>query len=170
LSDAGCDIVMQVDGDEVFSPEEIARILDFVEKRPQIPWFRISYRNLVFTRSQCLADPFTPPRIHRLRPAGHKYEARSFWDDNNVAYHGTITRDIKRDLDFPSVTIPQSVAAPLHFTWLNNERSRLKILYQNRRWGHSSFVWDESKGGLSFNEDYYQKRGLPLPEVRRISE
>lgn len=167
LISAGCDTIIQVDGDEIFAESDIVKIFDFVEKRPLIDWFRISYKNLVFTRNQYLAEPFAPPRIHRVRIGG--YRAASFWDDNNIAYHGTITRDIRRDTDFASVTIPWSVAAPLHYTWLNNDRSRRKIEYQTKGRGwECSFAWDTAKGGLTFNEPYFHKRNLPIPEVLRL--
>lgn len=162
LVEQGCDILVQWDSDEVATVEQLAAILRFAEGQPFTSWFRLSLVNLVFDEHTRLVDPFTPPRIHRVRAGS--YRACGFYDDNNVLYCGTITRDFKHDVQLPSMTIPESVAAPLHYTWLNDERSKKKLEYQRRRWGHSAFRWDD-KLGLQFNEAYYRAHGLSIPEV-----
>ncbi len=156
LEEKGAEVVWQWDSDEVTDAAEIERTLRFVETRPQIAWFRGSLRNYVFDRQTYLTESFTPPRIHRMRVGG--YRAGGFWDDNNVSYYGTVTRDILRDVNFPNVTIPKAVAWVRHFSWLNDERSRAKVLYQESRGWKCSFKWDETKG-LVWNE------ALPIPET-----
>ena len=156
LKDQGCDITVQWDADEIADEQEINRMLAFVKANEFVDCFRFSYRNLVFTRGQWLAEPFTPMRVHRIKVRG--YEAERFYDDNNVAYHGTITRDILMDTQLSCLTIPPTVFNPLHYTWLNDERSRKKVAYQMKRWGHCSFAWDDHKG-LIFNPE------LPPPRI-----
>ncbi len=162
----GCDTLWQVDADEVYTHEDITRILAFVAPNSLIPWFRLSLRNAVFDERTFLTEPFTPPRVHSVRVRG--YEASGFWDDNNVLYRGVLTRDMKPDVDFASMTVPSTIAWPKHYSWLSNARSKAKIGYQlqGRGWPECSFRWDETKG-LQFNEAYYTKRGLSLPEVVR---
>ncbi len=162
LMTQGVDVVWQVDADEVYTSEEIARIAAFVEANPFVTWFRLSLRNAVFTPTTYLVEPFTPSRIHRVRAGG--YSLHSFCDDNDLLYGGTITRDLKRQDQFPLMTVPRSVAFVRHLSWLNDERSRKKVAYQTARGWECSFRWDEATG-LQFNEAYYAKRGLPLPEV-----
>lgn len=162
------DITIIVDGDEFFLKEDILGAAAYVESQPLTTWFRLPYRNLVFTRNQYLAEPFTPPRIHRVRAGS--YRTHSFWADNNVLYGGAITRDLKQDLHFASATIPTHMAYPLHETWLNNARSKSKVKYQLDRWGTCSFRWDESKGGLTWNESYFAARGEAIPEVLRLTD
>ena len=168
VGEHGVDALWQVDADEDFLKEDILGAAAYVESQPLTTWFRLPYRNLVFTRNQYLAEPFTPPRIHRVRAGG--YRAHSFWADNNVLYGGTITRDLKQDLHFASATIPTHMAYPLHETWLNNGRSKAKCAYQLARWGTCSFRWDESKGGLTWNESYFAARGEAIPEVLRLTD
>ncbi len=160
----GATLSWQLDLDEVYSPDDITNALAFVEANPFISWFRLSLRNAVFNEHTFLVEPFAPPRIHRLHLGG--YRAVGFWDDNNVRYGGTITRDLKRDLDFASMTVPATLCNPRHLTWLNNDRSRRKIEYQlqGRGWPECSFRWDGTTG-LRFNEAYYAVRGLGLPEI-----
>lgn len=162
LLNKGVDTLIQIDSDEVYAQQDIERIFAFVNTTPFIPWFRVSLRNAVFNKDAFLAEPFTPPRIHRVKV--NNYKAYGFWDDNNITYRGTLTRDIKRDVDFASMVIPTSVAWPTHLSWLSDLRSKKKIEYQTKRGWECSFRWDEQKG-LQFNEAYYAKRGLALPEV-----
>lgn len=163
--EAKVDICVQWDADELAGSTDIGDILWFVAAHPLVPSFRISYRNAVFDEHTFLVEPFTPMRVHRMR--GGRYEASSFWDDNNVLYRGTLTRDFKRDIDMATMTIPPTCANPLHLSWLSDERSRRKIKYQRARWGHCSFQWDEGENQLKFDESYFAKMGLPMPEVVR---
>lgn len=154
----GVDLIWQWDSDEITTADEIERTLRFVESKPLVAWFRGSLRNYVFDQRTYLTEPFTPPRIHRVRVGG--YQAASFWDDNNVNYHGTITRDIKKDMNqFPSTAIPKAVAWVRHLTWLNDARSRAKVLYQQSRGWTCSFDWDDARGGLVWRD------GQPVPET-----
>jgi hypothetical protein len=154
------EIIVQWDSDEVATEDELRCIMGFVDAYPLITWFRLSYANLVFDEHTRLVDPFTPPRIHRVKSGS--YRVHSFSGDNDIQYGGTITRDIVSQARFPSATIPEFVAAPRHFSWLNDERSRKKVAYQKRRWGLCSFDWDDSKGGLIFNPL------LPVPKIYQI--
>ncbi len=168
LKGAGCDITWMVDLDEFYTTAYIQAILSFVEVNPFVAWFRLSLANYVFDEHTRLVDPFTPPRIHRMRVDG--YQAHSFSADNDIAYGGTITRDIIPQDRFPSLTIPESIASIKHLTWLNDTsenkaRSKAKIRYQleTRNWPTCSFAWDDTQGGLIFNP------ALPAPKVVRES-
>lgn len=165
LVDKGVDVLVQVDADERYLPTQIEAIMRWVEANPYVDWFRLALRNLVFTVTQYLAEPFTPPRIHRVRVRG--YQVHSFHEDNGITYGGTITRDLLPDSQFSSMTIPKEVAWVEHETWLSDERSRRKVAYQIARWHHCSFRWDDVANELRFDEAFYAARGLPLPEVLR---
>lgn len=158
----GAEAIHQVDSDEYYDVGQIERIYRFIDARPQVTWFRVALKNQVFTPSQHLAEPFTPPRIHRVNVPG--YRAHSFWDDNNVLYGGTITRDLIRDVEFASVTVPRQIAWVPHASWLNSLRSKVKQAYQWSRWGNCTFAWDDRRGGLIFRD------GVPPPEVARDAE
>lgn len=161
LVERGVDATFLVDADEFYTIDEISRIFAFAESHPQIAAFRGSLKNYVEASGQraYLTEPFTPLRLHRVRYG--TYVADSFYDDNGVLYRGTITRDFKRDIDLPVLTIPRNVAWTRHESWGNNERSRKKIAYQleGRRWPSCSFAWDDEQGGLIFNP------ALPIPET-----
>ncbi len=163
----GVDICWQADADEVYTQQDIARIVAFTQNTPDIAWYRLCLRNAVFSPPTFLAEPFTPSRIHRAHVRG--YRLHSFCDDNDLLYGGTITRDLKRQDQFASMTVPASVALVRHMSWLNDLRSKRKYEYQQLRWGPPvgagcAFRWDEAKG-LVWNEDHFRLTGQPIPEV-----
>lgn len=167
LVEQGVDYTLMIDSDEAYSEEDILGLTAYVAQNPFIWCFRLSLRNLVFTEHQYLAQPFTPMRIHRTHLPGG-YVATGFWDDNNVYFRrpwegesGTTVRDAEGSC----LTVPQTIAFPLHYTWLSTDRSRRKIAYQIARGWECSFRWDDATNSLTFNEDYYARRGLLLPEV-----
>lgn len=167
LVERGVELTIMVDSDERWTAAQIEATLAFVAANPWVAWFRVCYKQMVFTPRQWLVDPFTPPRIHRVRAGS--YVADGFWDDNGVLYRGTITRDFKRDTDMANMTVPQGVAWVAHDTWLSDDRSRRKCLYQATRWdppngAGCSFRWDDTQG-LVWNEAYFARTGQPIPEV-----
>lgn len=153
------DAIWQVDADEVYANRDISRTLRFVGTQPYCGWFRVALVNLVFDSKTRLADPFTPPRIHRVRFAG--VEATHFSADNDVSYGP------RHQSAFASLTIPEACAAPLHYSWVadsevSRARCRRKVEYQILRWGQAcSFRWDETKG-LVFNPALLAPRTLSI--------
>lgn len=165
----------QVDSDERYTERDILNIIAFVEAQPYVITFKLSLRNLVFDEKHALAEPFTPMRIHKVHASGG-YKASGFWDDNNVRYTrpwigaGEGVPPSVGDIEFASMVVPAEIALPLHYTWLANLRSKQKQEYQRRRWGACAFRWDETTDSLRFNETYYARRGLPLPEVLTLPD
>ncbi len=165
LVSQGVTHLWQVDSDEFYNHRQIAAIIRFVEARPHIDWHRLSLCNLVFTPDQHLVEPFTPPRIHKVHNAGG-YVAAGFHQDNNVYYERPSSGERVLDTQLASCTVPKSCAWIVHKSWLNDERSRKKVEYQTKARGwQCSFAWDDSKGGLIWNEDYFKKTGQSIPEV-----
>lgn len=151
----------QVDSDEQYEVDQIKRIVLWVETNPFIVWHRLNLRNLVFDEHTYLAEPFTPSRIHRIDSLSSCI-ADSFYEDNGIQYLSVVTGKLFPDREFASATVPESIAAIKHYSWINDERSRLKQAYQWRRWNYCSFAWDEHKG-LVFNP------ALPAPKIVRES-
>lgn len=167
LVEQGVDLLVQLDLDEFWTPEQIVAALAFAEANPWTIWFRVCYKQLVFTHNQWLKEPFAPPRIHRTRTGA--YRAHSFSGDNDVLYGGIITRDLKPQDQFASMTVPQGTVWVRHDTWTSSPRAKAKTLYQALRWSppHGagcSFRWDEERG-LVWNEAHFALTGQPVPEV-----
>lgn len=158
LVDQGVEASWIVDSDEFYTIAEIEQISSFVEASPLISLFRLCLKNYVFDSKTYLVEPFTPPRIHRIRPYQSTAVACGFWDDNNVEYFRKSGKF--HDIQLPGLTVPKSCAFVSHASWLNDERSKRKILYQNSRPGWKcSFDWDDFRGGLIWRD------GFPIPET-----
>lgn len=170
LLDLNCDIVVLADGDEFPTVEQIEKIFNFVHLDKFTSWFGISYRNFVFTEKHFLTLPFVPPRIFRVKTNG--YELRDFYHDNDPMYMGTVVENnsFKQKIisykELPSKTIPQNLVWVNHFSWLSNEKSKLKVEYQKARGWQCSYEWDYINNKLIFNESYYRNLGQPLPEIQ----
>jgi hypothetical protein len=164
LSD-GCEIIGQADGDEFPTAEEIDRTFNYLKDNPWITWFKGNYRNYVFDENSYLEDSFTPPRWYRV--IAGQYRMARFSYDNDIAYVDKEGRLISH-LALSSLTIPSRIQNIRHLTWLNNARTRNKILYQATRWGSldgCSYAWDDSKGGLIWNDSFFKKTGQSIPRI-----
>lgn len=159
LKSEGVEIIMQVDADEFFTVNDFNRIMAFVESQPFVAWFRLSLKNFVFDERTYLVVPFTPPRIHRVKTSDGLILHR-FTDDNDICYINNNSAFIDPRI-VPSMTIPPVVAWIKHFSWLNNERSRKKVLYQQSRGWTCDFAWDE-KTGLIWNEKAFVNKTKPV--------
>lgn len=159
LLQKGVDLVWMVDSDEFYTKEQIEKIIRFVAEEEFVTWFRVCFKNRVFD-NQYLEVPFCPPRIFRIKAPN--YTIGQFYDDNNISYMGRLKNDVILDLALSNMTIPKSIAWVDHMTWLNNERSKKKVEYQNARGWNCSFKWNYEKNCLEFNEEYYNGKNFPI--------
>ena len=147
------DYVWTLGLDEIFTVEEINKILKFVEINPFVDWFKINYKNYIFDGSVWI-DGFCPPRIFKVNCHGGLKEL--YYDDDFVYADGT---DYKK---LPNIEIPSSIAHIKHMTWLH-ENGKAKVEYQKARWGDSgcSYSWNYQENKLEFNKKFYQNKPLP---------
>lgn len=172
LLEAGVTDVLILDSDEIFTDKEIDNLIEYVNwpESQLYGWFKIRYKNLTFDDKHYTND-FTPPRWFRVNINGYRLNTCVY--DNNFSYHGTITRDIVTEQKFPSKVIPSSLVHPLHHSWNDPERSKKKINYHLKRWSPPngngcSFQWNNDKNCLEWNEDYYRRFGISIPELHKL--
>lgn len=155
-----CDYVISWGVDEIATLEQIEKIVSFIEKNEFIDVFRIKYRNFVFDKKTYTLG-FSPKRVWKVNDNSLKLlEYR--WDDD-AAYKNLNTDAIILDDNLPTITIP-SVEID-HFTWLDDERSKKKVEYQERHFGKNgcSFSWNYENNRLFFNREYFLKNNLTIP-------
>lgn len=159
------DLIWLVDGDEIYTLENISAILEYVIAERYISVFKLSLKNYVFDESTYLKEPFTPNRIFRTLTNGFAL-SKCFWDNEMLFRSTTFLDNSIRCSQLPNKTVPQNVAFIDHFSWMNNSKSLEKINYQVAHFGDKScsYKWDEEKG-LEFNEDFYKNNGMSLPEI-----
>jgi len=165
LLDDKCELIFLIDGDELFQINDLQNITKFIEEDKFSAWYKFSYKNYLFDSSTYLKLPFQPPRAFRVQYNG--YRLNNFRHDNEVVYHGIITRDIKDFESFPSKIIPPNISWIVHKTWISCEKTKSKVEYQRGRWGGSlcSYKWDETNNKLVFNPQYFARFGKPIPEL-----
>lgn len=167
LKSRNCENFMILDGDEIYSQEEIQNILNFIDRDKFISWYRIEMKNLTFNE-KTYTKGFNPPRIFRNNCGQAKL--REFHWDNDVMYNlpdGTII-DYRR---LASQNIPTTLVNPLHYSWCDKRTCIKKINYHKKHFAHPmlkhpcSFKWDTEKDCLAFCEEYYLERGLEFPAL-----
>ncbi len=150
-----CDYIIIGAPDEIYTLEEIEYLYKYIQREEFIQWFRIEFKNLTFNE-QTYTTGFCPPRVFRnhdsLSLSHFRGDDEPVFVDKGGQYIDYLLTSSKK--------IPTNIVYPLHYTWLDNQRSRDKIAYQTMRWappkGYGcSFKIDEN-GKLAFNEEYYK--------------
>lgn len=147
--------------DEVLTFEQIDFLVKYIKKRSFIGYFKCKFKNFVFDRQHFILD-FIAQRIYKVNYNVFRLD-RFFWDDDLI-YKGD-GKEVSFEA-FPSVTIPSLLID--HYTWCDNERSRLKVEYQKSHFNHGagcSFKWNYVENRLEWNEEYFKRTGQIIPEV-----
>jgi hypothetical protein len=158
--------VMLLDADEKYSEEEIQKLVKFLEKDNFTAWYSIEFKNLTFSE-QTYTKSFCPPRIWRVNSSESKI--KEIYYDNDINY--TLGAQIVSYKQLSTKKIPLIICNPLHYTWLNNERSKNKIAYQSRHFAHGagcSFKWNNEKNSLEWNDEYFKKTSQIPPKLHTI--
>jgi hypothetical protein len=150
------DVVMLVDSDEFYTQENIKSIFDYVESTPQYDCYEINLKNYIFDGKKWI-DGFHPFRIFRNDRNGG---INQFYWDNDLIFANGITHKESRH-----ITIPKEVAHIKHLTWLNNEKSKLKVQYHLKHFGACSYKWNNEKNELEIDLGYYDKYGYERPVI-----
>lgn len=170
LINQGVDAIWLVDSDEIYDEHSIANISKYLQLERFCSWFRLPLTNYVFDKQTVLEEKFCPPRIWRVNTNGYKLDSCVY--DNDFCYKSTgLTERKVLDKDLPSKTIPSKLVDIKHFSWLSDQNSKKKTIYQMKRWGKDGcgYKWNEEKDCLEFNAEYYKKVGQPIPRVVKIS-
>ena len=161
------DYVMLWDGDEEITEDEIDNIINYIQKDEFIAWYSLEYKNLTFNR-QTYTKGFAPPRIFKVNYNNLKLKQMVY--DNDVIYQDINGNSVGYK-QLPNKKIPIYIANPLHYSWCDYERSKSKIEYQNKHFGHyagCSFKINEDKKEIEWNQDYFLKTSQNPPELFKL--
>jgi hypothetical protein len=161
LLDRGVDFFVTWGADEVATPDQLERIFKFVRKEEFIAWFSLQYRNFVFDDRHFILG-FNPPRIFRTK-LETCYLEQFDWDDDPAYADGKVRMSYKH---FSHKLVPGVLVD--HFTWNDLERSKAKIRYQQKHFGHCGFRVEEN-GSIGFDPAYYSKISQPFPKVLELN-
>lgn len=160
LLEQGVGLIVSVGIDEFFTIGEITKIFQYVEKEPFVAVFKIHYKNYVGDEKHYV-NGFTPNRIWRVNY--NKCKLKEFvWDDDQKY----ITKDGQEIIDrnLPTKLIPGIQIK--HLSWLNGQRSKNKIIYQNIHFQTGcGYCWDEQTQSVKINYEFFKKTGQTPPEI-----
>ena len=149
------DFMIFVDSDEIYTRESITRIFDYVQAHPEYESYQVNFKNYILDGKSWI--DFHPFRIYRNDRNGG---IRHLYHDGDVMFNnGKIANQTHFTL------IPKQVAHIRHMTWLDNEKSKLKVQYHLKHFGACSYRWNEEKKGLEIDYGYYDKHGYDRPII-----
>jgi len=160
LKSVNCDAVWMVDGDELYTDEDIKNIINFVTDNPKNYWYSINFKNYIFDAKQWI-DGFCPPRIFKTN-VGLLSIDKFYWD-NDIVYKD-IDNNFFNYKCLENITIPQNIANIKHMTWLHTN-GRQKYEYQLAHFGHCGYKWNYEVNKLEINTDFYLKNNLQIPTI-----
>jgi len=156
------DVIVLVDADEIYDDSQIEKVVKIIERDKFMVWYKLSFKNFFKNKDNYFDDPFCPARIFRVKVGS--YKINRFTDDNDISY---LYKDVEEihSSRLPHFTVSKNHLWINHYSWLDNENSKNKVAYHAKHFsdGLCSYTWNED--GLSFNQDYYTRRGLSLPLV-----
>lgn len=161
---ANTNLVWMLNGDEIWTLEEISNTLDFIQRNPLTDFFKINFKNY-FGRNKYVKD-FIVPRIwSNNRNEGVK----RFYRDDLVEFNNG-----KKDVEVSHMVVPSHLCFPAHYSWsLPSEYSdeenykfvNRKLLFQKLRYSHPSYKWNIELDQLELDSSYYARIGKPIPEI-----
>jgi hypothetical protein len=161
-----CDLIWVIDGDEIYSKNEIINIIDFIYKNPTPDWYYINFKN------STIHDNLFITYKHMRISWNNRYGGLSyFYFDNKFIYENGTSDVGKMELE-----IPKNVAYVSHKAWISDDiRSRDKIKYQNLRYSgfnnevpiecRCGYYWDETNNRLDFNKENYKYYKAQIPTL-----
>ena len=167
-----CDLIWLLDAsDEYYTEDNILKILEYIKRGDNFfyYWFSIPFKNYVFNEKTWISG-FCPPRIFRCKFGDTTHcELDKFYFDNDVQYKltGDCLNNVISYKSLPNKKIPDSflLNGIKHLTWLDNEISHQKVLYQEKHFGVCSYKWEN--GHLKFNEEYYNRLNITIPDIKK---
>ena len=162
LLDQGVDYIWNQGSDEILKSGELSAIFNYINNDNLTAWYSINYKNYVFN-DKSWVDGFCPPRIFKSKLG--RLKIKGFYWDDDVEY---ITENgiVCSYKNLSSRVIPKNIAFVDHYTWLSNERSRKKVLYQEKHFAGGagcSYKWNYDLNKLEFNLDYFKRTGQNIP-------
>ncbi len=151
LEEAGADFVWLLDGDEIYTVDEIKNILYFVGTTPEFDYYHLYLKNYIFDTLEW-RDDFFPPRIFRMDR--HDGLSHFEWDNDLIYADGT------RMMQLTPGIVPKRLAHITHHTWRTKDAAR-KIAYQRAHFGYS--MMREEDGTFTLDPAYFAHFKMPMP-------
>jgi hypothetical protein len=171
LNKQACDLLIYLDGDEIYTEEQILKILEFIEKNPTYDSYDICFKNHTIRRGLFLNNFIRDSIFWMNRYQGIQrfyFDQKFVYNDPNANYSNKIT-------------IPREIAFVEHYSWLSDDpRTKIKISYQESRYCGSNgqvpiearcaYKFPPGSKNLTFNTSFFSHYGEQIPILREIGE
>lgn len=156
LLDNEVDYIMLLDlQDEIYTPEDIKKIVNFIKMNEFISSFNINFKNYIIDNNHYVNN-FIAPRIWNNKLNGG---IKEFYYDNEILFNNGKTAK-----DSSCITIPQNIAFIKHLSWVGSQQYlQNKINFQKIHYGQCSYKMEN--GVLKLDDDYYIKNGINKPII-----
>lgn len=156
------DLLIMVNVDEIWTLDEIRRMIKYVKNNDLVDYFKINFKNYCIDYSTWV-DDFIVPRIWFTKK---EPKLRSFYRDDLVDFE-----DGSQDSSHSHLVIPKNLVFPKHYSWVGSEEYlKRKLNFQSLRYGTCSYAWDDTLKKLKLNEEFYLKYNVPKPRLNKDQE
>lgn len=153
------DLLIMVNVDEIWSVDEITKLMKFVSSNNLIDYFKVNFKNYCIDYMTWV-DDFIVPRVWFVHKNGGL--KRNYQDDLMEYENG------KKDIECSHLLIPKNLISPKHYSWVGSkEYLQRKLKFQSLRYGTCSYIWDEQNNKLKLNDEFYLKFGIPKPILNK---
>ena len=159
LKESGIDLLIMVNIDEIWEPEEIKKLIKYVKNNELVDYFKINFKNYCIDYKTWV-DDFIVPRVWFVNK---NKGLKRFYQDELVEYEDG-TRDVNRS----HMTVPKHLIFPKHYSWVGtSDYLKRKLEFQRLRFGICSYSWDQVNDKLQLNDEFYNKFGVPKPSLNK---
>lgn len=155
------DLIWAVDGDEIYTEEQILNIIDFIKSTPENYSYFVNFKNYTFKY------PYFTKGFHRetIYKTNVCDGISHFHFDCDVTYNnGKKCVELNK-----GIHIPKNLAFVDHYSWLSNDyRNHRKVIYQEDRFegpSNKSCAFRVDGDKLFFNKDFWHYRNLQIPNL-----
>jgi hypothetical protein len=153
------DLLIMVNVDEIWSVEDIKKLIKFITNNNLVDYFKINFKNYCIDYTTWV-DDFIVPRVWFVNKNGG---LKRNYQDDLMEYE-----DGKKDIQCSHLIIPKNLIFPKHYSWVGSkEYLQRKLKFQSLRYGMCSYAWDEEINKLKLNDEFYLKFNITEPILNK---
>jgi len=153
------DLLIMVNVDEIWSVEEIQKLIQFVFNNDLVDFFKVNFKNYCIDYNTWVDDFIVPRAWFTKKNGGIKRN----YKDELLEYNNE-----KKDIECSSMTIPKHLIFPKHYSWVGSkEYLQRKLKFQALRYKMCSYSWDHQNDKLQLNKEFYLKFNLKKPILNK---
>jgi hypothetical protein len=157
LKELDIDLLIMVNVDEIWTVDEIKKLIKFVKSNDLVDYFKVNFKNYCIDYNTWV-DDFIVPRVWFVNK---NQGLKRFYQDELVEYNNG-----NKDINCSHLNVPNTLIFPKHYSWVGSkEYLQRKLKFQALRFGICSYSWDDKNDKLQLNDEFYLKFNLQKPAL-----